>query len=245
MHLFILAAALSGALPAPLAQDQPAAASAAPAVPAEPCATAGGLLPGSGLCRDAAMARLPSTRRNAWTPPIGCDTTAQEIPLGAGRWLLYAAQRCGEAVARLEAAPGPSNSQPTSQQGVLELRYAAAARSKVLPGKRALTLVEGKPAPYEAVHALVMNSLSPKQVRDCALRTPDVEGYPIDALVFDLPPAEARKTAALDEPCGPYGRSARTDSYWRLFDGIGVFYAFGDDQPEFDPASLTVYTPGN
>ena len=237
MHPLILAAALSGALPAPLAQDQPAAASAAPAAPAEPCATSGGLLPGSGLCRDAAMARLPSTRRNAWTPPIGCDTTAQEIPLGAGRWLLYAAQRCGDAVARLEAAP--------SQQDALELRYAAAARSKALLGKRALTLVEGKPAPYEAVHALVMNGLSPKQTRNCALRTPEVEGYPIDALVFDLPPAEARKAAALDEPCGPYGRSARTDSYWRLFDGIGVFTALGEDQPEFDPASLTVYKPGN
>lgn len=246
MHFLILAAALSGTLPAPLGQDQPAA-SAAPAIPAEPCATSGGLLPGSGLCRDAAMARLPSTRRNAWTPPIGCDTTAQEIPLSSGRWLLYAAQRCGEAVARLEAGPGPSGSQPagqpTGQTGVLELRYAQAARSKALPGKRALTLVEGKPAPYEAVHALVMNGLSPRQVRNCDLRTPEVEGYPIDALVFDLPPADARKAAALDEPCGPYGRSARTDSYWRLFDGIGVFYVFGDNQPEFDPASLTVYKP--
>lgn len=241
MHPLLLAAALAAS---PLTQEQPVAAGAvaAPAaqaapLPAAPCAASGGLLPGSGLCRDAARARLPSTWRNAWNPPEGCDSTAQEAPLGSGRWLLYAAQRCGDVVARLEVAPGP--------QGAVEMRYAEAARSKALTGKTALTLVERKPAPYEAIYALVMSGLPPKQVGQCALRTPEVEGYPIDAYVFDLPPAEARKAAALDAPCGPYGRSARTDSYWRLFDGIGVFYVFGENQPEFDPASLTVYKPGS
>lgn len=124
------------------------------------------------------------------------------------------------------------------------LRYAETARNTALAGKHVLTLVEGKPAPFEAASALALAGLPAKQAKRCELRTPEVEGYPIDALVFDLPPREARKAAALDAPCGPYGRSARTDSYWRLFDGIGVFYQFGDDQPEFDPASLTVYKPG-
>lgn len=235
----LLAAALaaSPAQEQPVAGATPATQPAAPASPPLPCATSGGLLPGSGLCRDAAKARLPSTRRNAWTPPTGCDTAVEEAPLADGRWLLYAALRCGTATARLEVNPGP--------QGALELRYGATARSKALSGKRALTLVQGRPAPYAAIYALVMDGLPPAQARKCALRNPEVEGYPIDAYVFDLPPEDARKAAALDAPCGPYGRSARTDSYWRLFDGVGAFYVFGDDQPEFDPASLTVYQPGS
>lgn len=215
--------------PAPVAQAKPAT------NPPAPCAASGGLLPGSGLCRADALARLPQTRRNAWQPPVGCDVIAQEAPLSDGRWLLYAAQRCGDRAARLAIAPG--------DKGAFTLSYAETARNAALAGKPVLTLVEGHPAPYEAIYALVMPGIPPKHLRHCALRTPDIEGYPIDAYVFDLPPAEARKTAALDAPCGPYGRSALTDSYWRLFDGIGVFYVFGDDQPEFDPASLAVFKP--
>ena len=67
---------------------------------------------------------------------------------------------------------------------------------------------------------------------------------PIDAYVLDLPPKEARKQAAIDAPCGPYGRAANRDDYWRLLDGYGIYFAFGTDQPEFDPASLAVYQPG-
>jgi hypothetical protein len=181
------------------------------------------------------VARLPKTRRNAWTPPEGCDVAVQEAPLSEGRWLLYAAQRCGERTARLDVAPG--------KMGALVLRYGETARNATLAGKPVITLVDSKSDTYAAVSALALAGLDVRQAKRCTLLAPEVEGYPIDAYVFDLAPREARKTAALDEPCGAYGRSARTDSYWRLFDGIGAFYVFGDDQPEFDPASLAVYKP--
>jgi hypothetical protein len=231
LHLAFLAL-LAAAPPAPGAAPAPAEAGAAPAAP---CANEGGLLAGSGLCRDAAFARLPKTRRNAWTPPEGCDVAVQEAPLSEGRWLLYAAQRCGERTARLDVAPG--------KMGALVLRYDETARNATLAGKPVITLVDSKSDTYAAVSALALAGLDVRQAKRCTLLAPEVEGYPIDAYVFDLPPREARKTAALDEPCGAYGRSARTDSYWRLFDGIGAFYVFGDDQPEFDPASLAVYKP--
>ena len=35
-------------------------------------------------------------------------------------------------------------------------------------------MVEGKPAPYEGVYALVMAGLSPRQVKRCALRTQEM-----------------------------------------------------------------------
>jgi hypothetical protein len=104
--------------------------------------------------------------------------------------------------------------------------------------------VHGESEPFAAVRALVVADLPEKQARHCSLRVPDVEGYPIDAYVFDLPPKDAHKAAALDALCGPYGRSATFDGYWRLVDGYGVYFAFGNDQPEFDPASLAVYRPG-
>jgi hypothetical protein len=195
------------------------------------------LLPGSGLCRNDALARLPKTRRNAWQAPEGCDTTGQEVALPGGAWLLLAAQRCGDQIAQMEAIPGP--------HGAVEVRYTAAARNRTLEGKTVLTLVQGQPAPFAAIAALVFSDLKPKQAKLCTLREPEVEGYPIDAYVFDLPPKEARKAAALDAPCGPYGRSANLDGYWRIFDGYGIFFAFGNDQPEFDPASLSVYRPGS
>ncbi|WP_421854274.1 hypothetical protein [Novosphingobium sp.] len=224
---FLLALAAQSALPS--------AATTPP--PPVPCADTGGLLPGSGLCRAEALARLPKTQPGGWNPPQGCDTAAQEAQLPGGRWLLYAALRCGERIARLAVTP--------QQGGALVLRYAETARNAELAGRKTLTIVIGRPAEeHLAVYTLVTGGLTQQQAQRCALRTPPAAGYPWDAFVFDLPPADARLSAALDQPCGPYGRSARTDSYWRLFSGIGVFHVFGDDQPEYDPASLTVYQPG-
>jgi hypothetical protein len=223
---FLLALAAQAATPPP-----------AEVAPTAPCAEAGGLLPGSGLCRADAVARMPQPRPDGWSPPQGCDTAAQEAQLPGGRWLLYAALRCGERIARLSVTP--------QQGGALVLRYAETARNDGLVGRKTLTVIDGHPSPaHLAVYTLVMGGLPRPQAQRCALRTPPVPGYPWDAVIFDLPPAEARLTAALDQPCGPYGRSARTDSYWRLLGSVGVFYAFGDDQPEYDPASLTVYQPG-
>lgn len=197
-----------------------------------PCADTGGLLPGTGLCRADALARLP---RSSWSPPQGCDVTAQEAPLTGGRWLLYAALRCGEKTARLAVTP--------QQGGALVLRYAETARNTELVGRKALTIVEGQPE-HLAVYTLVTAGLPQAQAQRCTLRTPQSPGYPWGVFVYDLPPAESRASAALDEPCGPYGRSAWPSSYWRLFSGVGVYYQSDGDRPEFDPASLTVYKPG-
>lgn len=202
-----------------------------PAPEPAPCAESGSLLPGSGLCRADALARLP---RGTWAPPQDCDVTAQEAPLTGGRWLLYAAQRCGEKTARLAVTP--------QQGGALVLRYAETARNTDLSGRKALTIIDGPAsAPHLGVYTLVMSGLPREQTRRCALRNPPAPGYPNDAFVFDLAAAESRLSAALDQPCGPYGRSAWPDTYWRLFDGIGVYFQFSGDRPEFDPASLTVY----
>lgn len=237
MHLVVLVAL--AATPTAPAQPTPAneqhAIAQTPAA-ALPCANAGGLLPGSGLCRADAIARLPKALPGGWSPPEGCDTAAQEAQLTGGRWLLYAAQRCGERIARLAVTP--------EQGGALVLRYAETARNAGLAGRKTLIIVDGRPAQeHLAVYSLVMAGLPRTQADRCALRPPPGPGYPYDAVVFDLPPAGARLTAALDAPCGPYGRSARADNYWRLLGGIRVFAIFDDDQPEYDPASLVVYQP--
>lgn len=221
-------ALLALALASATAQAEP------PALPPVACGEGGGLLPGSGLCRSDALARLP---RGPWTPPQGCDVTAQEARLTGGRWLLYAAQRCGEKIARLEVTP--------QQGGALVLRYTETARNPELMGRKALTVIDGPAAaPHLGVYTLVMAGLPREQAQRCALRNPPAPGYPADAYVFDLTPAESRVNAALDQPCGPFSRSAWPDTYWRLFSGIGVYYQSGGERPEFDPASLTVYKPG-
>lgn len=239
MKHLVVAAALAAIFPAH-AQTAPTAIPVPSPAPAEhalaPCAASGGLLPGSGLCRDDAIGRLSSTRHNAWFPPQGCDRAAEEVALPGGAWLLYAAQRCDGQIARLEAAPGV--------QGVIKLRYTATARNPALIGKTVLTLVLGSPDTVAAVNALVLKDLPEKQGRRCALRQPDIDGYPIDSYVYDVPAKETRKTAALDAPCGPYGRSASFDGYWRFLDGYGAYVAFGNDQPEFDPTNLAIYRPG-
>ena len=205
----------------------------APPPPAMSCAETGGLLPGSGLCRADALARLP---RGAWTPTPGCDVTAQEARLTGGQWLLYAAERCGEKTALLAVTP--------QQGGALVLRYAETARNADLVGRKALTIVESRPE-HLAVYTLASAGLPQPQARRCALRTPPSSGYPYDAFVYDLAASESRVSAALDLPCGAYGRSAWPDTYWRLFSGIGVYYQSGGERPEFDPDSLTVYKPGS
>lgn len=170
--------------------------------------------------------------RGAWNPPQGCDVTAQEAQLTGGRWLLYAALRCGEKTTRLAVTP--------QQGGALVLRYAETARNTDLIGRKALTIVESRPE-HLAVYTLASAGLP--QPRRCALRTPPSSGYPYDAFVYDLAASESRLSAALDLPCGPFGRAAWPDTYWRLFSGIGVFYQSGGERPEFDPDSLTVFTP--
>lgn len=202
-----------------------------PAPPPAPCAETGGLLPGSGLCRADALARLP---RGPWTPSQGCDATAQEAQLTGGRWLLYAAQRCGEKIARLAVVP--------QQGGALVLRYAETSRNTELAGRKALTIVESQPE-HLAVYTLASAGLPQPEAQRCALRTPRGGGYPYDAYVYDLAASESRVSAALDLPCGPYGRSAWPDTYWRLFSGIGVYFQSAGDRPEFDPDSLTVFKP--
>lgn len=217
-----------------LAAAQPELLAASPPPPL-PCADKGGLLPGTGLCRADALARLP---RSAWSAPQGCGVTAQEAPLTGGRWLLYAALRCGEKIARLAVTP--------QQGGALVLRYAETARNAELTGRMALTIVDGPAgAPHLGVYTLVMAGLATEQAQRCALRNPPNADYPADAFVFDLAAAESRRTAALDQSCGPYSRSAWADTYWRLFGGIGVYYQANGERPEFDPASLTVYRPGD
>ncbi len=234
-----LLASLSACAPSPA--DQPAnnaqAAKAAPvasAPPAPACPDKAAALPDTGLCPADAAALLPADDR----PPLpdGCTWSINEAALPDATWLLYRAARCDGKTAALAYAPA---------KPLARLVYALSP----MGGDQAkgATLVAFAPSdrrnPQATILALTRAAITdPADDQDCHVRKADIPGWPADALVVDIPAAQATKMPQdeIRSACGPLGMDQGSQLYWRISQNTAWHFDLGQEAPEINPRSLTL-----
>ncbi len=198
---------------------------AAPAAEAA-CPDESPRLPGTGLCQRTAadlIQRAPGASEIAY--PEGCTAAVNETMMIGDEALVYGAQRCGEAVTKLEFAAGAQTAEISLQgyEGVV------------------IRLFGVDPDPQGALKAAIADL--PEAARaTCEIRPAGIEGWPADALVI-APTAAARAKLPKDEPvaaCGPFGLDEDSRSYWRIRQGQAWFFDLGQDDPGFDAPSVTI-----
>lgn len=216
--------------------DNEAAAMTVP-VAGEPCADDGDRLPITGLCAGRAVNYLNIADGTPPEPQEGCEWVVQETPF-ATEVLLYRALKCGEKTTKLAFAGGA---------GLAELSYDTAAYGDADAALKGLVLVRvGGSDSSDRTAALPATARAaienPAEKAECAVRNAGIDGWPEDALVVDVSPAQAAR-AAPDEPraaCGPFGFNGDEASYWRVFQGHSWFFQLGQDALQIDPGSFTL-----
>lgn len=204
------------------------------------CQDADARLPGTGLCASDASKIMPQDNVGREKAPEGCIWVINEVGLAGSDYLLYRGLQCDENRTQLEYAPGT----PFAELRLTKSAYGPMAEEAYIPVKlRAFQGVPAEGTPADAVTAIVRSTITdPAEARTCSARKADIESWPSDALVVDLPTAETAKMP-LDEirsACGPYGLDQGSQRYWRVAQGYAWFFDLGQDQPEIDPGSLTV-----
>lgn len=222
-----LFAALSGC-----SQAREKHAAAAPAG----CSDQSEKLPGTGLCQNQAAALLQFAGGDRPPAPQGCDWVVSQTEMAGGEYLLYRAARCNGKITRLDYAAGA---------GMAELSYAVSAYfGDSAKGQKIVSIAGTEPGdPHSSILRLARTALKNKaEAGRCQVRPAKVDGWPADALVVDVSPAEAAK-APKDEPrtaCGPYGLDEDSQTFWRVFQGRSWFFELGQDSVDVDPGSFTM-----
>lgn len=156
--------------------------------------------------------------------------------MSAGEYLLYYAAKCKDKVTALDYAGGAHSG---------ELTFATAAMSgDSVKGRKIVTIFGAESSdPNTSILLVAKQAIKSKaEAAKCQVRHAGYAGWPGDALVVDVTPAEAAK-ARKDEPrtaCGPYGLDEHSQTFWRVFQGSAWFFELGQDSLEIDPASFTL-----
>jgi hypothetical protein len=220
--LCVLAAAGVACAPDPAPSEQAAA-----------CPDDGPRLPETGICVGRALAYL-DTPEGAREPvlPDNCEWVVNETMM-ADEALLYRAARCGEVTTKLSAAPGAHQAEVTRETSAV---FGEADDHVLLH-----LFTSAAPDPQFALRDS-MSELPVAERAACEIRQAGIEGWPTDALVI-APTAAARARMPQNEPiaaCGPFGVDEDSARYWRIKQGYAWFYDLGQEEPDFDPASITV-----
>ncbi|RYM11056.1 hypothetical protein [Sphingobium cupriresistens] len=240
-HLLFCALLASLTACAPPPADQSAnnaqTSNAAPVVSmtsAPACPDKAARLPGTGLCPADAAALLPADDHPSL--PDGCAWSVNEAALPDDIWLLYRAARCAGKTTALAYAPA---------RPLARLVYALSP----MGGDQAkgATLVAFAPAdhhdPQSTILALTRAAIT-DQADDhgCHVRKADIPGWPADALVVDIPAAEAAamRQDEIRTACGPLGLDQGSQLYWRIRQGHVWHFDLGQESPEINPRSLTL-----
>lgn len=238
----MLAATLAGAgcsddRPAPPAASESAAVVEAVAAPsgAPACPDDGPRLPGTGLCAGRAVNLLLFDAGERPAAPDGCGWVVNEVEFPGGDYLLYRGLQCGTRRTRLDYAGGAHFADL-----VLAASAFGGAGPADLPIAR-MTVADGRPA--DAVTALARSAIEdPAEAAGCSARKAGTAGWPADALVVDVAPADAAR-APRDEirtACGPFGLAEDDQRFWRVAQGYAWFFELGQEQMEIDPGSFTI-----
>jgi hypothetical protein len=241
---------------APAAKKPAEAPAASTAV--QVCPDDGPRLPITGLCRGRAVNYFdPARFANASGDlPEGCTWVVSETTTpDPNEAILYNALSCNGKTTQLEFSAGagsaslswgvsgffddvPTQGETGSERvRLFTLEGVADAKALILEMARGTAAEQGS---------------TPEEVVACEMR-PAGEGYPSDAFVVDVNDAykQANKLGTYDgltdgpeagvyAACGPYGV---TDAqvFWLIRDGYAWFLDQGQDMPDFDAGSLTVF----
>lgn len=196
----------------------------------------GPTLPGSGICQERAASYLKLAPGPRPPAPDGCQWVVNETTMSAGEYLLYYAAKCKDKVTALDFAGGAHSG---------ELTFATAAMSgDGVKGRKIVSIFSAESGdPSASILPVAKQAIKSKvEAAKCQMRPAGYSGWPGDAWVVDVSPAEAAK-ARKDEPrtaCGPYGLDEDSQTFWRIFQGSAWFFELGQDSLEVDPGSFTL-----
>lgn len=193
----------------------------------------------TGLCQADALKKLPAITAD-WPAEAGCAWQVMESQLPDGV-LLYRGLKCEKGETKLEFAGGSHRA---------ELQLVSSAFSGVFKEEEYSTPIafyamnEGEDALKSVTSRAAFVNEDKKEAALCKARLANEQGWPKDAIVVDVPEAEAAK-APKNEPraaCGPLGYTQNETAYWRVFKNYAWYFNLGQDAFEIDPASLTIVT---
>lgn len=202
------------------------------------CADDGERLKLTGLCAGRAVNYLNMEASASPQAPEGCEWKVMETAI-VDDVLLYRGLKCDAGETQLEFAGG-------AERAELQLVNSAfLGKIEEPPTYVYVYTIEGdaKQGVTQRARQAMENEA---EAASCNARTAGVEGWPSDALVVDVPPAEAAKSPAgeIRTACGPLGLNEDETSYWRVAQGFGWFFQLGQDAFEIDPGSFTLMTKG-
>ncbi|MFN7983487.1 MAG: hypothetical protein U0Q11_16685 [Vicinamibacterales bacterium] len=216
------------------------AAKPAETTPAAPAPTQRGCadsdkLPLTGLCPDRASTYVMRASASP-APADGCTWQILETQV-VDDVLLYRGMKCQDRKTELEFAGGAHRA---------ELQLVNSAFLGKITDPPALVYIysiEGDT--MQAVTDRAREEIGKKAAARCNARLANHQGWPSDAIVVDVPAADAGN-APKDKPrtaCGPLGLNEDELSFWRAGQGFGWFFRLGE-APEFDPGSFMLLTKG-
>jgi len=215
------------------------------------CPDDGPRLPGTGLCQGRVAnyfdpARLARVERNL---PEDCTYVINEtMTPDENEAILYNALSCNGKTTKLEFSAGAHSASlswgvsgffddvPTSgEEGAEQVRIFTLAE-----------VVDPKAMILDMAKATAKEEKAPAaEIAACELRQAG-EDFPADAFVVDVNDAY-KKANELDQyvyaACGPYGVTD-AQRFWMIRDGYAWFVDQGQELPDFDATSLTVFRKG-
>ena len=225
----VAAAAVSLACTPKSASDQSASATSERACPDD-----GPRLPETGVCQGRALAYLDDPKGGREPSlPEGCTWTVNETMLPGDEALLYRAATCKGVTTKLGYSGGAHNASIFYEKSAV---FGASAKDEAV-----LSLFGTDPDPQGALKQAI-SELPMSERAKCEIRPAGIDGWPSDALEI-APTKAARAKMPKDEPitaCGKFGLNEDETRYWRIKQGFAWFFKLGQEEPDFDPASMTV-----
>jgi hypothetical protein len=219
------------------------------------CPDDGPRLPVTGICRGRTSAYFTANASPTLGAGEGCRWVGSEIttPDPDEVFLVMAAQ-CGEKTAAFELSAGARSASIMLTKSAMfdeTPEGVEVARVFVVP--------EGTDGRKMILDMAKQSTTDKKQAAACELRAvnpaaPSEATYPKDALVVDASaayktatglgrggegPAEGAYTA-----CGDWGYTSDGVAYWLIRGGYAFFVNLGQDLPDLDPGTLTVFRKG-
>ncbi len=198
------------------------------------CADDGDKLKLTGLCKGRAVNIINMEASASPEAPDGCEWQVMETQMPAGEVLLYRGLVCGDKSAKLALAGGANRAElqmtDSAMQGKLEAPWTIAY----------LYTAEGDPAKAITMRAREVIE-DPVEAAKCNARPAGIEGWPSDAMVVDTDPKGSNtEDGSPVAVCGDLGYFDEGYRFWRAAQGYAMFFDFGQDLAEIDPASLTI-----
>lgn len=229
------------------------------------CAPGDVRLPGTGICQLGAVnlfapERLSNLSNRHDELPPGCAWLVNEtMTPDPSQAILYLALRCGEKTTKLEFSAGAHSA---------ALGYGVSGFFPNVPalGEEGSELVrlfplEGVPDAKALILELALGNAREQgaaaaEIAACTVReAPEID---LDAYLVDVSDAykKANKLGPYDDgpkdspnygaygACGPFGITDASGDFWLIRDGYAWFVQQGQDIPDFDATSLTVFRKG-